>query len=269
MSVYAIKVNEVNEDGVINVGDFLDTPGFAFTFECWLIGIAGQVEDGGPTHGNTVYAHGHYAPICGSALQVRDGNRFAAQIGFTGNLLWSTSQCSTTNWQHVAVVYDGTDLRLYIDGHLEGTKTIGIGPATSMPFTIANMAISPTEAGPFSLDEIRYSSVARYTTDFIPATEAFVSDSDTIFLYHLNEGTGTNIYDSGPDGKDAIISATYSWIPGYVTGGEAPIPPRPHFFVNATQGKFTGYHLFMSQFIKNCAGGYIPSLTPDGINKCW
>lgn len=31
----------------------------------------------------------------------------------------------------------------------------------------------------------------------------------------------------------------------------------------------TGYHCFMSQFVKNCLAGYIPLKTPDGANRCW
>jgi len=31
----------------------------------------------------------------------------------------------------------------------------------------------------------------------------------------------------------------------------------------------TGYHCFMSQYVKNALAGNIPMLTPDGVNRCW
>jgi hypothetical protein len=33
--------------------------------------------------------------------------------------------------------------------------------------------------------------------------------------------------------------------------------------------QFTGYHCFMSQYIKNCLSGFVPFLTPDCVNRCW
>lgn len=31
----------------------------------------------------------------------------------------------------------------------------------------------------------------------------------------------------------------------------------------------SGFHCFMKQYLRNTKLGYIPSLTPDGVNKCW
>jgi hypothetical protein len=31
----------------------------------------------------------------------------------------------------------------------------------------------------------------------------------------------------------------------------------------------TGYHCFISQFVKNMIAGNIPFKTPDGVNRCW
>ena len=45
------------------------------------------------------------------------------------------------------------------------------------------------------------------------------------------------------------------------------LPSTPNFPADPTQP--TGYHCFMSQFIRNMLAGYIPLLTPDGVNKCW
>ena len=40
-------------------------------------------------------------------------------------------------------------------------------------------------------------------------------------------------------------------------------------YLSPDPSKPTGYHCFMSQFVKNCLRGYIPLKTPDGVNRCW
>jgi hypothetical protein len=45
------------------------------------------------------------------------------------------------------------------------------------------------------------------------------------------------------------------------------LPALPGIPADPTQP--SGYHCFMSQFIKNMLAGYIPLKTPDGVNRCW
>ena len=40
-------------------------------------------------------------------------------------------------------------------------------------------------------------------------------------------------------------------------------------YLPADASQPTGYHCFMSQFIKNSIAGYVPILTPDAVNRCW
>jgi hypothetical protein len=44
-----------------------------------------------------------------------------------------------------------------------------------------------------------------------------------------------------------------------------PIPPH----VTPNPNMPTGYHCFMSQFIKSLFAGFVPLKTPDGMNRCW
>ncbi len=58
------------------------------------------------------------------------------------------------------------------------------------------------------MDEIRVSSTARYTEDFQPALR-HTPDSETLLLYHLDEGDGTVAHDASGNGRDGqIINAT-------------------------------------------------------------
>jgi len=52
------------------------------------------------------------------------------------------------------------------------------------------------------LDELRFSSRVRYTTTFTPPTAPFFTDSFTAALDHLDEGTGTIIFDAATGAAD-------------------------------------------------------------------
>jgi hypothetical protein len=76
-------------------------------------------------------------------------------------------------WHHVAAVYDqtATQARLYIDGHLTAIKTTaGPGVTKSFPLTIGAIkkvgSLGSTFRG--SLDLVRISGAAVYSTDFTP-----------------------------------------------------------------------------------------------------
>jgi hypothetical protein len=79
-----------------------------------------------------------------------------------------TKQTITSNvaipsgiWHNVAVSYDGTSAKLYIDGVLNVTKTMSIVPANTQSFLIAAAdGVSPTSFFNGNIDEVRVWKVA-------------------------------------------------------------------------------------------------------------
>ncbi len=115
---------------------------------------------------------------------------------------------------HLACVYDGTSLQLFVNGKLSrvdlqqdedlGVTTKGLQWRTlKPPFSLGarNGRWSHFEG---ILDEVRFSSVARYTKDFMPA-ERFQSDEHTLALFHLDEGAGDVAGDISSNGYHAKI----------------------------------------------------------------
>jgi hypothetical protein len=114
-------------------------------------------------------------------------------------------------WHHVAAVRNGTDSgQLYVDGTLDGS-TVETLASTSLDDSELWMgSVSPVGASAAgAIDEVRVSSIARYTTGFSPL-QRLGADANTIALYHLDEGSGVSAADASPSGRDLSLSAV-SW----------------------------------------------------------
>lgn len=90
-------------------------------------------------------------------------------------------------WHHLALTMDGSHARLWVDGKL---ARIGVSTANFLtgagPLAIGGAYFDPSGDWAGGIDEVRISSVLRYTAPFTPPTAPFVLDRDTLALYHLN-----------------------------------------------------------------------------------
>jgi glucose/arabinose dehydrogenase len=113
-------------------------------------------------------------------------------------------------WHHVAVTRDASNTaRMFIDGVLRATVASAPAPtSTTAFFGIGEAGDAATEYFAGLLDEIRVSSIARYTASFTPQTSSFTTDASTVALYHLDEGNGQLLIDSSGNGRDGVLGAT-------------------------------------------------------------
>lgn len=97
------------------------------------------------------------------------------------------------SWHHLAVTFDGTKMRFWVDGSLNFEKTMagsyrgmywGGTPGGGTAPAIGGCGTSASYDWSGALDEIRISSVVRYSAAFTPPTSEFADDADTIALYH-------------------------------------------------------------------------------------
>ncbi len=120
-------------------------------------------------------------------------------------------------WYHLAFVWDTNDsMRIFIDGvqsaDIEpnsdgetclplygGTQEIVIGSGA------VNLLDNRYETFRGAIDEVRISAVARYTSDFSPATQPFEPDAFTIALWHFDEGTGNDAMDATGNGFNGTL----------------------------------------------------------------
>ena len=131
--------------------------------------------------------------------------RFVARDN-SGNIIASVrSDNSSVNmflhhWYHVAVSYDGTTARLFINGQLVNSST---DPDFNLSSSTHALNIGARYWGSYSryldgkIDEIRISDTPRYVTNFTPDRYfRFQPDAHTRLLMHLDEGAGYYVYDA-------------------------------------------------------------------------
>ncbi len=224
-----------------------------FTLEFWMKALSSENGAGacvpgldGWINGNVifdrdVFGTGDYGDYGISLFE--DGLAFGVNKGASGTGLCGTIEVDDGAWHHVAVTRSASGtLRLWVDGVADGTAA---GPSGNISYRDGRSTSYPNDpflvigaekhdAGPaypsFSgwIDEVRLSSVVRYTAPFTPPTAPFVADGDTVALYHFEEGppgpcTGSVLDSSGASGGPSHGVCAYggSGTPGPVYSTDA------------------------------------------------
>ncbi len=123
------------------------------------------------------------------------------------------SQCNGMR-VHVAAVYDGTRVRLFLDGVIASEAQGDPFSIISREYMFSQLGMTfegPSSCFQGSLDEVRISNIARYTEDFTPE-ERFEPDEHTLALYHFDEGEGETLFDSSGNGHHGEIHGA-TWVP--------------------------------------------------------
>jgi len=131
------------------------------------------------------------------------------------NSYYSSLAYNDGNWHHLAVSSDGTTARFFIDGQVQQEWDGSFSKrADPHGFKIAFQQFIRA-ASPSTIDNLRISNTARYTSNFTPAT-SFTSDGNTVALYKFDEGSGTSVSDSSSHGYTATLggSPAPSWVAG-------------------------------------------------------
>jgi len=89
-------------------------------------------------------------------------------------------------WHHIAGVYDGDEVRVYVDGKLVArTAASGSRRTNKLPLFIGadtNKNGGPTSHFSGSIDDVRLSKVARYNSDSFEPPKRHEPDTDTVLL---------------------------------------------------------------------------------------
>ena len=237
------QATHLNFDGVndlVNCGTTLNTvldPLNTITVEAWVRPS---------TNTGLGVIVGNYANPNQSSMQFllrRDTNTYTFWIQGTGafqNVI-ATNSVILNTWQHVVGVWNGSDLKIYVDGVLAGT-TIGVNDSsfattTNVMMIGNNQAGTGTERFTGSIDEVRIWNMARTIEQLngSKSCELGGTESGLIAYYNFNQGidaannSGVTTLNAvtGPNGtltNFALTGTTSNWLAGspLTTGSIVP-----------------------------------------------
>lgn len=169
-------------------------PDGPFTLECWFnaaeyTGRTGLVTK---TEGSEF---GIFVSKGQPSFSVFIGDSYLTIRGEEGQL-------STDAWHHIAGVYDASASRLYVDGRLIVTAERS-GERRTNDLSLMIGADVAGHGGPTShfhgmIDELRLSTVARYTGERFTPERRLQTDDQTMLLLHMDAAVGRWLYDSSP-----------------------------------------------------------------------
>ncbi len=134
----------------------------------------------------------------------------------------ATPQLMGTNaWYHIAGVYNGTQLKMYINGVLQNTED-AIGDLTLGAGVVVNIGDNPTWPGRFwngKLDEVRIWSTARTEAEIQAnmSNELNGTEIGLVAYYPMNEGTGNTTADNSVNNNNGqlINMSEDAWVDGF------------------------------------------------------
>ncbi|HKR13834.1 MAG TPA: LamG-like jellyroll fold domain-containing protein [Pyrinomonadaceae bacterium] len=174
------------------------------TVEAWIKttassteqGIVERYDDEGGTDGGYALRLHSNGKLAFYTLRDRD---------YHYDFVQGSTTISTGVWHHVAGVFDGGQLRVYVDGVLDGTKASTFAPFTGTTDLLIG-AKSPDASGKFQglIDEVRLTAGALYATNFVPSTR-LTATGNTKGLWRFESLAGSTVADASCNANDGSV----------------------------------------------------------------
>lgn len=217
---YALHLDGENDK--IGIGDnAVLNPASALTLEVWINADswASSIWAG------TIISKQGTSPDQGYCLTVGEDGKAEFTVSIDG--AWKSASTSAimglNTWYHIAGVYDGSSVKIYINGVLQNTTEIASGTAT-LSSTSLLFGDNPTwnpRCFNGTIDEIRIWETARAESEIVDNFTSELTGSETglVGYWNFNEGTGTTLTDITSNGNDGTLlnmDETTVWVEGFV-----------------------------------------------------
>jgi len=188
-----------DDDCIVVPARSIDLPDGPFTLEGWLAADVFRPRQSfvSKTEGSEY------------GLSVPDGRpTFFVHLDGDYQIAESDTVLEPGRWHHVAGVFDGREMRLYVDGALTArTACRGTRTRNDLPLIVGGDVHSSggaTSLFPGRIDEVRLSSVARYDEPFRPRRR-LASGADTRLLLHMDDTVGPWTHDASAFGAHGVL----------------------------------------------------------------
>lgn len=190
-------------------------PGGAMTVEAWVR----RTGDSGVIAERMVGGKGFRLSLSGGAP--------VAVVG-DGPNSWSvtaTDGLPAGLYTHVAMTYDGGNLRLFVGGQKQPDEVMTVGVAFEGGGSLV-LGNDGAQTSPFAgtLDEVRVSSTARYAASFAPKV-SFSPDLSTLAYFRFEADKATIAYDASGKANDGVIVGASHGVGVCNPANSAPTPP--------------------------------------------
>jgi len=215
---YALKFDGTNDKvGILDSPELNPTSGM--TIEAWI----NAYEWNSNIWGGVIVGKQGTNPDKGYCFTAGENGRveFTVSINEGWKAVSTPALLGTNAWYHIAGVYTGTQVMLYINGQLIQTED-AIGELTHGTGVVMNLGDNPTWPGRFwngRLDEIRIWEVARTEAEIQAnmSVELSGTESGLVAYYPMNEGSGNVLGDaSGNENDGQLVNMDdTSWVEGF------------------------------------------------------
>jgi len=188
----------------------INLSGDALTLECWI--YVDQFKGG-----NDISSiMGTEESGSSAFLRFGDGGwsddkvQFVLDIGGQTKLNGNTALLEDT-WYHIAGVYDGSEMKIYINGVLDASKSQNGSFNSNNLFNIANNSGRYLNG---KMDEVRVWSDARTQTEIRQnMCNSLIGNEDNLELYYnFNVASGTTLYNVTGSGNNGTLTNDPSWV---------------------------------------------------------
>jgi len=178
----------------------LALPDGPFTLECWMRARGGFTKREGLLCKTESSEYGIFVGEGKPAFSVHLAGKYATAETKEPVL-------KPDVWTHVAGVFDGEEVRLYVDGQ-QVARAAGKGArkTNALPFVVGadvSSAGTPTSHFRGELDEVRLSTGARYTGERFTPARRHASDAATLLLLPMDGDWGPWLPDATPARRHA------------------------------------------------------------------
>ena len=215
----ALQLNETESDGYVNMWSSEDLRVTGnLTMEAWIYPTGPGIDT--PWGGMIINKEGEY-----ELFRTNDGTIRWAITNTSPGWLWQSTQFKSmeNQWLHIAVVYDGTEIKSYFNGVLFHTQT-GNGPIGDFysnynDFWIGGRQANSKQKFQGFIDEVRIWNRARSASEILSTfndtlSAAYYATSDSGLIGYWRLDSAEDLGEGVLETKDLSINGNYGTLYG-------------------------------------------------------